>query len=337
MSQSLAIAVDGGNSKTDLALVRGDGEVLALVRGPLSSPHHLGLDGALEVLDRLLDQAAREARLPPRSPLAEIASLHLAGLDFPAEERRFAEAVTALGWAERLLVGNDTFALLRAGSERGWGVAVVCGAGINCVGVAPDGRHARFPALGTITGDWGGGHDLGLAAVAAAARSEDGRGPRTSLEQAVPAHYGLATPTEVAEALHAGRIATQRILELAPVVLGAAVEDAVAAAIVERLATEVVTLARVALERLDLIDEPVEVVLGGGVLTGGDERLLGSVKAGLRALSPAITMHVTTSPPIVGSALLALDALGADQTAKLRTRRELGDARHHEPAEARSG
>ena len=90
------------------------------------------------------------------------------------------------GWAARTIVGNDTFAVLRAGTERGWGVAVVCGAGINCVGVAPDGRQARFPALGSITGDWGGGYDVGLAAVSAAARSEDGRGPRTSLEQAVP-------------------------------------------------------------------------------------------------------------------------------------------------------
>ena len=147
--------------------------------------------------------------------------------------------------------------------------------------------------------------------MAAAARSEDGRGPRTSLEQAVPAHYGLATPTELAEALHSGRIAAQRILELAPVVLEAAADDAVAAEIVERLATEVVTLARVALERLGLLDEPVEVMLGGGVLAAADERLLGSVEAGLRALSPAIAMRVTTSPPIVGSALLALDALGA--------------------------
>ena len=337
MSEPLAIAVDGGNSKTDLALVRADGEVLSLVRGPLSSPHHLGLDGALEVLDRLLDEAAHEALLPPRSPLAEIGSLQLAGLDFPAEERRFAEAAAELGWAEHLLVGNDTFALLRAGSERGWGVAVVCGAGINCVGVSPDGRHARFPALGTITGDWGGGHDLGLAAIEAAARSEDGRGPRTSLEQAVPAHYGLATPTELAESFHAGRITTERILELAPVVLATADDDSVAAAIVDRLATEVVTLARVALERLDLLDEPAEVVLGGGVLTAADDRLLGSVEAGLRALSPLITMHVTASPPIVGSALLALDALGADPAAKLRVRRELGGATHHERAEAHGG
>ena len=338
MNEPLAIAVDGGNSKTDLALVRGDGEVLSLVRGQLSSPHHLGLDGALEVLDHLLDQAAREAMLPPRSPLAEIASLHLAGLDFPAEEHRFAEAVTALGWAERLLVGNDTFALLRAGCERGWGVAVVCGAGINCVGVAPDGRHARFPALGAITGDWGGGYDLGLAAVAAAARSEDGRGPRTILEQrrACPLRARDAHRT-CRSSCTPGRIPMQRILELAPVVLRASAEDTVAAEIVERLATEVVTLARVALERLELLDEPVEVVLGGGVLAAGDERLLDSVEGGLRALSPAITMHVTTSPPIVGSALLALDALGADQAAKLRARRELGDARHRARAEVRNG
>ena len=42
------VAVDGGNSKTDLALVRRDGAVLALVRGPLSSPHHLGIDGSVE-------------------------------------------------------------------------------------------------------------------------------------------------------------------------------------------------------------------------------------------------------------------------------------------------
>ena len=88
------------------------------------------------------------------------------------------------------------------GTARGWGVAVTCGAGINCVGVGRDGRQVRFPALGAITGDWGGGYDVGLAAVSAAARSEDGRGPRTSLEQAIPAHYGLRTPAQLAEAIH---------------------------------------------------------------------------------------------------------------------------------------
>ena len=48
------LAVDGGNSKTDLALVNADGSVLGLVRGPLSSPHHLGVDGCLAVMEGLL-------------------------------------------------------------------------------------------------------------------------------------------------------------------------------------------------------------------------------------------------------------------------------------------
>ncbi len=53
------------------------------------------------------------------------------------------------------MVDNDTFALLRSGTDRGWGVAVVCGGGINCVGLTADGREVRFPSLGPITGDWG--------------------------------------------------------------------------------------------------------------------------------------------------------------------------------------
>jgi len=321
------LAVDGGNSKTDLALVEADGSVLALVRGPLSSPHHLGVEGCLAVLDGLLERALRDAGLAtPDGRVAEVAALLMAGVDFPSEEETLREAVAERGWAPRVHVGNDTFAVLRAGTERGWGVAVTCGAGINCVGVAPDGRHARFPALGAITGDWGGGYDLGLAAVSAAARSEDGRGPRTSLERAVPAHFGLTTPSELAEAIHRGRIGQRRMIELAPLVLAEAADDAVAAEIVQRLAAEVVALARVALTRLDLAQEPVEVLLGGGVLQDVDGDLLAAIAAGLREEAPAAAVRPTASPAIVGAALLGLDELAVGRDAQERLRRELGEA-----------
>jgi N-acetylglucosamine kinase-like BadF-type ATPase len=239
----------------------------------------------------------------------------MAGVDFPPEEERLAELVGARGWAAGTTVLNDTFAVLRAGTEQGWGVAVVCGAGINCVGVAPDGRHVRFPALGAITGDWGGGYDVGVAAMSTAARSLDGRGPKTTLEQAVPAHFGLATPYELAEAIHAQRIPERQLLELPPVVFAEAEHDEVAAAIVDRLADEVCALARVALERLGLD----EVLLGGGLLQGEDSRVVARIRAGL----PGATVHVTGAPPIVGAALLALDAVGAGPEAQARVRGEL--------------
>jgi N-acetylglucosamine kinase-like BadF-type ATPase len=231
-------------------------------------------------------------------------------------------AVAARRLAETVTVGNDTLAVLRAGTEHGWGVAVVCGAGINCVGVAPDGRHARFPALGWTTGDWGGGYDVGAEATLAAARSEDGRGPKTTLEQAVPRHFGRETPMQLAEAIHHGEIDQRRVIELSPVVFAEAEQDQAAAEIVDRLAQEVVTMIRVALERLDLTQQPVPVALGGGLMQSGDPRLIGAIKAGLAHVAPQATVHVTSSPPIVGAALLGLDELGAGEAAQERLRHE---------------
>src|SRR5499427_6489891 len=87
MSDEIVLAVDGGNSKTDLALVRSSGEVLALARGPQSSPYHLGKEGCLRVLEDLLAQATLAAGLPNgRRPVADFGELLIAGLDFPSEE-----------------------------------------------------------------------------------------------------------------------------------------------------------------------------------------------------------------------------------------------------------
>jgi N-acetylglucosamine kinase-like BadF-type ATPase len=308
-----AIAVDGGNSKTDVALVREDGEVVATARGPGSSPYHLGVEGALDVIGGLL--LGMGGGLP-----VEAAELLLAGVDFPVEERAVRVGLERRGWAQRVSVDNDTFAVLRAGTDARQGVAVVCGAGINCVGVAPDGRQARFRALGWTTGDWGGGPDVGRDAVFAAARSEDGRGPKTVLETAVPAHFGLTTPSELAEAVHFGRIDDARAMELAPIVFAAAADDPVAAEIVDHLAAEVVALARVAITRLGLEREPVEVVLGGGLLRHPTTGLLGAISRGLAEVGPAITVHATSAPPILGATFLALDALGAEPPAYERAR-----------------
>jgi N-acetylglucosamine kinase-like BadF-type ATPase len=317
------LAVDGGNSKTDVAVVSDEGSVLGFARGPASSPHHVGVKGTVEIVAGLIGEALGR---PPEGRVADVAALLMAGVDFPGEEEELRAATAVRGWASEIFVGNDTFAVLRAGTERGWGVAVVCGAGINCVGVAPDGRHARFHALGPTTGDWGGGFDVGLAAASAAARSQDGRGPSTSLERLVPAHFGLENPLELAEEIHRGAIPMGRLEELPPVVFAAAADDDVAAQIVDRLAAEVVALSRVALERLDLTDQPAELLLGGGLLQSGDGRLLERIEAGMRDVGAEIAVRRSSSPPIVGAVLLGLDTLGAPPEAQARAREQVGQA-----------
>ena len=312
----IGLAIDGGNSKTDAALVREDGTVLGAVRGGGSSPHHLGAERALDVVGALVAELA-----PPEEPAEAL--LLLAGVDFPDEERALEEAASRRGWAQHTRVRNDTLAVLRAGTDAGWGVAITCGAGMNCVGVARDGTEARFSALGAITGDWGGGVDLGTEALFHAARSEDGRGARTLLEARVPEHFGLSTPSELAQAIHRGQLSERRLMEVAPLVVELAADDAVAASLVARLVSEIVAFVRVAAQRLRLEEEVFDVVLGGGLLQHAEPSLVASIAQGVHLTAPGALVRPTAVPAIVGSALLVLDRFGADDEAKGAARRQL--------------
>jgi N-acetylglucosamine kinase-like BadF-type ATPase len=297
--------------------VREDGSVLGFARGPLSHPHHIGVEASARVLDSL----AAEVGAP-----ADLAVLLIAGLDFPDEEEAYLAEAGRREWATAIEVGNDTYAVLRAGTERGWGVAVTCGAGINCVGVAPDGSQARFASLGALSGEWGGADGIGAEALWMAARSEEDRGDKTQLEQLVPEHFGLTTPVELARAIHSGSIPRRRLGELSRIVFEAAGTDSVAGSIVDRLAGEVVAFVRAAVRRLELGDDEVEVVLGGSVLQSGNRRLLAGIDAGLREVGPRLSTTVARSRPIVGSVLLGLDRLDASDDAHERARSELDRA-----------
>jgi N-acetylglucosamine kinase-like BadF-type ATPase len=316
------LAFDAGNSKTDVALVSADGTVLGTARGGGFEPHIVGAYAAVEGLAPLVAAAAAEAGLTVGDvPLVEQISACLANADLPIEEERLAEAFESFGWATSVYVANDTFALLRAGVDEPRGVAVVCGAGINCAGLLPDGRTARFPAVGKISGDWGGGQQLADEAFWAAARADDGRGPATSLTTALPAHYGVPSMPALIEALHLGDITVSRRLEATPLLFQvAATGDAIARGIVQHQAEEIVAMAVVAMRRLDLLDEPTDVVLGGGVLTAGHPLLMETVVRLLAAAAPKAVARVVDVPPVVGAALLGLDHTNAAPAAHLTLR-----------------
>jgi N-acetylglucosamine kinase-like BadF-type ATPase len=315
------LAIDGGNSKTDVCLLSADGELLGYARGPGSNHQTIGVDAAFEVLSRLVGQAADEANISNGSPVAQQAAVYLAGADFPREVEMLSSRVLLAGWAVELSLDNDTFALLRAGTKAANRIAVVCGAGINCVGVSAAGGLVRFPSVGQISGDWGGGATLGMEALFLAVRAEDGRGQPTALREAVMEHFGTSAVAEVTAGLHFGEIPRRRLHELVPVLLRVAEQgDEPAAAVVERQAEEVFLFARVALDRLSLHDQPADLVLGGGVLATRHPMLMGGVSQRLTACAPYVNLLVVDDPPVVGAALLGLDTLSASEDAEIAAR-----------------
>jgi N-acetylglucosamine kinase-like BadF-type ATPase len=330
------LAVDGGGSKVDVALIRPDGELLGATRVRLGDLDRSTWFLAPKVEERHLfpvgaaiAEVARQAGLEPDGvPIADVGVFCLAGADLPADERRLLAWVRGNDWVERPSVHNDTFAVLRTGTDRAWGVAVVCGYGTNCTGVAPDGRVTRFPAVGPISGDWGGGSEIGSMAAWYAVRSEDGRGSKTVLQRLVPEHFGLRRPRQLTEAMYFERIGEERLAELAPLVFQAAMDgDALAQDIVNRQADEIVTMAGTAIRRLRMSKLDVEVVLGGGIFRNHDRSFFERIRTGLLDVAPASSIVPLAAPPVVGAALIGLDLAGARPAARRRVRASLTDER----------
>ncbi|MFC7793111.1 N-acetylglucosamine kinase [Streptomyces cinereoruber] len=316
------LAVDAGNSKTDVAVLSGDGAVLGTARGGGFQPPLVGVAAAVDGLAEIVARVCAEAGVP--AEFAHVTAC-LANADLPVEEAALRDEVLSRGWSRSVRVHNDTFAILRAGIDEPRGVAVVCGAGINCVGMTPDGRTARFPAIGKLSGDWGGGGGLAEEALWCAARGEDGRGEPTGLSRALPAHFGLETMYALIEALHLGRIPVERRHELAPVLFRvSAAGDPVALSLVHRLAEEVVAMSSVALGRLGLLDEPAPVLLGGSVLAARHPQLEERIRELLAARAPKAVIGFVTAPPVLGAGLLALDETAADPSAAARLREHYG-------------
>jgi N-acetylglucosamine kinase-like BadF-type ATPase len=327
-SPAAILAVDGGASKVDAALLRRDGTVIGAARVRSNGYEVTGDEAFLDDIARAIDEACRAAKIDgERRPVANTGVFCLAGADLPVDDRRIARGLHARGWSGADVLRNDTLAVLRAGTDRAWGVGIVCGSGMNCTGVSPAGRIFRFPALGIISGDWGGGGDLGGAALWHAVRAEEGRDGRTALRELVPQHFGFRRARQVTEAIHAGGIHEHRLRELAPVVFAAATGgDPIARAIVDRQADEVVGMAGTAIRRLRMTSSDPHVVLGGGIFRTTDRVFFERIADGLAAICAGATVRVLTAPPVVGAAMLGLDLVGASRAAHARAH----DALTHE-------
>ncbi|CAM5258249.1 ATPase OS=Streptomyces tendae OX=1932 GN=GUR47_09095 PE=4 SV=1 [Streptomyces tendae] len=309
------LAVDAGNSKTDVAVVAADGKVLGTARGGAFRPPAVGVERAVDALADAVARAFAAARVTS----VDHVSACLANADLPVEEEQLAAALHARAWGTSVEVRNDTFAILRAASPSRWG-SPWCAGRASARRHAPRRPHRRFrpsaasPATGAAAGGWrrrrcGTPH----------ARRTAGAGPRNC--RTLPAHFGLDSMYALIEALHLRRIEPVRRHELTPVLFAtAAGGDPLARSVVDRQADEVVAMATVALTRLDLLAEPAPVLLGGSVLAARHPRLDERIRELLAARAPKAVPRVVMAPPVLGAVLLGLDHMAAAPGARERVR-----------------
>jgi glucosamine kinase len=254
--------IDGGGTRTTLALADDEGRELARRVGPAGLVDPRAPAATASMLAALVRDARAEAGVGEK-PVALCAGL--AGVGNEDERREVEAALAASGVAERVHVTTDGAIALEGALGGGAGILLIAGTGSVGYGRGVDGRVERCGGWGMIVGDEGSAWSLGRNGLAAALRAADGRGPQTSLLPHFLELLKLDVPSGIPP--WAGRAEKADVGALAVHVVDAAEQgDAVALQVVEREARELACHAVALARRLEPWSGTVPVVFHGGVL-----------------------------------------------------------------------
>ncbi|MGQ9683099.1 MAG: N-acetylglucosamine kinase [Anaerolineae bacterium] len=299
------LGVDGGTTKTVALVADEQGTVLGAARGSGSNWTGPDVEIPMSVVVGTVREALAKAGLRGRD--VAMASLGLAGADWPEDHARRRAYLEAAGIARRLVVKNDSLVGLRAGTRRPYGIGIVAGTGTNTAAIAPDGREYAFGYYASQ----GGAGDIAEDALWAVLRAEDGRGRPTRLTLAVLEKLGFAHPDDLLRAMVARSIERSLVNSLCPLVFEvAAAGDEVATEIVVRHGLMLAEYAVAAIRRFGMERDEFDIVLNGSVFKGQGPLLIDTIVQAVHKVAPRARIVRAGLEPAVGAVLLAYDALG---------------------------
>ncbi|MGQ9554965.1 MAG: N-acetylglucosamine kinase [Anaerolineae bacterium] len=304
---SYVVGVDGGTTKTIALVADSQGHILGAGRRGNSNWSGANVEIPMAVVVDAVQEALAQARLKGSDIAA--GAFCLAGADWPEDHTRRADFLQRSGIAKRVIVKNDSFGGLRAGTRRPYGVVIAAGTGVNAAVIAPDGREWAYGYYDYATG--GGASRIARNIIRCVLRHDDGRGPATALTSMVLAKLGYSTVEAMLRAIIARELPERRFLTLCPLAFEAAYGgDEVAAGIIVDEGLVLADYATGLIRRFGMQELEFDVVLSGSVFKGKGPLLIDTITQAVHRVAPRAQIVRLRYEPAVGAVLLAYDNLG---------------------------
>ncbi len=308
-SHQLFLGVDGGGTKTHIALMKPSGEVKCEGYAGPSNPLRVGVETAVGNILKAVNEACDIGGVS-RGDIAA-ATLGLAGVRRADLRQRVRERFQkSLGVANTTVITDAEIALY-ATTLGEPGLVVIAGTGSICLGKNAEGDLAISGGWGPLAGDEGGGVGIAQTALHSVAKASDGRGIATSLTKRASEYFRASGPENLIVAIYSPQVDNTRIAGFAQFVVEAAQDgDAVAMSIMEEAGSELGLAACAVIEKLGLMKEKVPIGCVGSVFKAGD-LLKKPMLDTIRTVARKAFLTEPEMPPAHAAALMAMQAFSA--------------------------
>jgi len=320
-AQDYFLGIDGGGTKTVCLVAQGTGQVLGAGLGGPINLNFVSEEMARESIALAVGNAWRAAG-PPISPPAVVATSGPMPAAIPQEViRRETGGERIIGVGE----GEAAWEAMRPWlGDLDCGAMVDAGTGSLAEGFNRQGARAGAGGWGTILGDEGSGYWIGLEALRAVARAEDGREPPTRLQEAICQALQIKNPRELIPLVYQRGMGRREVAALCPVVAEVARQgDTRAQAILTEAAQELALVATAVMRKLGMEEEECAVIPFGSVFKAGD-LILVPFREAVQNVAPRAKIILPRYAPVVGTLLVAMRKGGVRVDDRVLARLEEG-------------
>ena len=285
------LGIDGGGTKTELALADADGNVIRTYKAGSCNPVDIGLERAKNILKEGIYKICDDIPLSSIYVFAGIAGGTTAGMN-----EKLNEFLSEFGFCD-FQNDSDNRNIIAAGLGSADGMTVILGTGV-CVYTQINKKHKRTAGWGYLIDNGGSGYNLGRDALNAYFCAYDKTGNETLLTDEIDKIYPGGVQKIMGYIYEGGKRA---IASFAPAVFYALEKgDEIAINILKRNAEEVARFIKTAAKDFD--DKQISVVLAGGLTK--QMHMIDCIKNALDN-DERFCLEILDRDPVYGAVMLA--------------------------------
>jgi N-acetylglucosamine kinase-like BadF-type ATPase len=266
---NLYLGVDGGGTKTHIAIIGHDGRLVCEGSAGASNPLRVGVETAVNNIIAAINSACDTVN-KNRGDIVS-ATLGIAGVRRADLRQIIHERIVEKLHIKKVQVFTDAEIALHGIGKNKAGLVIIAGTGSVCIGQNKKGETATAGGWGPLAGDEGGGAGIALNALHKIAKASDGRGRPTVLSDIAVDYFRAGKLENLSVAIYAPQVDNARIAGFARFVGEAAEEgDKVAIEILREAGFELGMAAYAVIKKLNLQRTKVPVGLVGSVFQSGN-------------------------------------------------------------------
>ncbi|MDR1530898.1 MAG: hypothetical protein LBS62_01695 [Clostridiales bacterium] len=305
----MILAIDQGSSKTVAALVNPEGTIVSKA----FSGGACYFSSSVEKAFREIDVSAKEAMNAAGVGGVDRIYAGIAGANWPDEIEMLTGEMHRRFPAPAVTVRNDCVAALRGGTDKRDGIVLCAGSGLNAA-VMINGKVIQVLNNYVDDNDQGGGA-LGNRAMEAVFESQAGIRGDTVLTERLLDFFGCSTVDELIVGRDHRKLRYPMYTAVEILMRAADENDETALDVVYEFSVSVARYVTGSMKKFGLVGKDCDIVLSGGVFKSYNPLFRETIAVAVHRISRQAAVINAKYEPIVGAALLGLEAAGAPQEA----------------------